>query len=55
MAFGDNDNDYEMIQAAGIGVAMSNATDLVKSAADHIAKSNDEQGVYHFLMDYLSN
>ena len=55
MAFGDNDNDYEMIQAAGIGVAMSNATDLVKSAADHIAKSNDEQGVYHFLKDYLSN
>lgn len=54
MSFGDNDNDYELVNAAGIGVAMSNATDYVKSAADHIAKSNDENGVYQFLTDYLS-
>ncbi|WP_268892257.1 Cof-type HAD-IIB family hydrolase [Erysipelothrix urinaevulpis] len=55
MSFGDNDNDYELVRAAGVGVAMNNATDYVKSVADHVAKSNDEQGVYHFLMDYLSN
>lgn len=55
MSFGDNDNDYELVRAAGTGVAMGNATDYVKSVADHIAKSNDEQGVYHFLMEYLSN
>ena len=55
MSFGDNDNDYEMVKAAGLGIAMDNATDHVKSVADHIAPSNDDMGVYKFLLDYLSN
>ncbi len=45
IAFGDDTNDIEMIRDTGIGVAMANAVDSVKSAADHITASNDEDGV----------
>ena len=55
ISFGDNDNDYELVKAAGVGVAMDNATDHVKSVADYITKSNDEDGVYHFLKNYLED
>lgn len=54
IAFGDNDNDYEMVKAAGVGVAVKNATDKVKSVADYITDSNDEEGVYRFLINYFS-
>ena len=42
MAFGDGENDIPMIKAAGIGVAMENALDTVKEAADTITLNNDE-------------
>lgn len=45
IAFGDDTNDVEMIRDAGIGIAMANAVDPVKSVADHITSSNDEDGV----------
>ncbi len=45
VAFGDNENDLEMLQSAGYGVAMANAEDFVKDVADHIADSNEEDGV----------
>ena len=45
MSFGDGRNDLTMIEAAGIGVAMENAVEEVKAVADHITKSNDENGV----------
>ena len=45
MALGDNENDLSMIEAAGIGVAMGNATDLVKAKADYITATNMEDGV----------
>lgn len=45
IAFGDDTNDVEMIREAGIGVAMANAVDPVKSVADHVTLSNDEDGV----------
>lgn len=44
-AFGDGLNDLTMIEAAGLGVAMSNAVPEVKAAASRIAPSNDEDGV----------
>lgn len=44
-AFGDGFNDKTMIEYAGLGVAMSNAQEQVKEAADLIAPSNDEDGV----------
>jgi len=45
MAVGDGRNDYEMIKNVGIGVAMGNAVEEVKSVADHIVSSNDNDGI----------
>lgn len=45
LCIGDNENDVAMLRAAGIGVAMDNATDDVKSVADYIAPDNDSNGV----------
>lgn len=53
MAFGDEDNDHEMIEFAGIGVAMSNAIPELKAAADAHTSSNDEEGVARFLNHYF--
>lgn len=45
MAIGDGYNDLSMIQFAGMGIAMDNAQEPVKKAADWITLSNDEDGV----------
>ncbi|NRD79307.1 HAD family phosphatase [Bacillus sp. BRMEA1] len=45
MAVGDSLNDLAMIKAAGIGVAMGNAQETVKEAADWITSTNEENGV----------
>lgn len=45
MAIGDNENDLSMIEAAGLGVAMGNATENVKNMANAHTTSNDEDGV----------
>ena len=44
-AMGDGYNDLSMIKYAGLGIAMNNAQEPVKAAADYIAPSNDEDGV----------
>ncbi|MAT62224.1 MAG: hypothetical protein CL881_00320 [Dehalococcoidia bacterium] len=44
-AFGDEQNDIEMLKWAGCSYAMSNAEPSVKEAANFIAPSNDEDGV----------
>jgi Cof subfamily protein (haloacid dehalogenase superfamily) len=53
IACGDGFNDLSMIQYAGIGVAMSNAQDVVKDAADYITLSNDEDGIVHVVEKYF--
>lgn len=45
IAIGDNMNDLDMIQYAGCGVAVENAVEPLKAAADMIVKSNDDDGV----------
>jgi Cof subfamily protein (haloacid dehalogenase superfamily) len=45
MAIGDNENDLEMIQYSKIGVAMGNAEEYIKQAADYTTLSNIENGV----------
>ena len=45
MAIGDSYNDLEMLTAAGIGVAMGNAPEAVKQAADVVVATNEEAGV----------
>lgn len=54
MAFGDSENDIEMLQLAGISYAMENADPRVKTVADHLAPANTEAGVLKILENYLS-
>ncbi|MBQ3928877.1 MAG: HAD family phosphatase [Clostridia bacterium] len=49
IACGDGFNDISMIEYAGLGVAMSNAAEPVKKAADCITRSNDEDGIAYIL------
>ena len=42
-----------MIEFAGLGVAMDNANDKVKEAADFITLSNEEDGVAHVIEKFL--
>ena len=53
MAFGDGFNDLLMIQFAGQGVAMANAVEEVKSIADFVTTSNEEDGIAHALEQLL--
>lgn len=55
IAIGDGENDISMIEYAGLGVAMGNAMDSAKNAADLIAKSNAEDGVAHIIEKYILN
>lgn len=48
-AFGDDLNDIEMLSACGQGIAMANAIDEAKAAADFIALSNAEDGVADYI------
>ncbi len=51
VAFGDNNNDLTMLDAAGDGVAMANGNDEAKRHADHIAPPAAEGGVALYLRD----
>lgn len=53
-AFGDAENDREMLCAAGLGVAMENAPDEVKAVADAVTKSCQEDGVAYYIRKILS-
>lgn len=53
IAFGDEDNDLEMIEYAGIGVAMENGIKELKSIANEITFSNNEDGIAIFLKERL--
>lgn len=53
MAFGDAENDVELLRAAGRGVAMGNAAQEAKAAADEIAPDNDHDGVAEWIGRYL--
>lgn len=51
VAVGDFTNDLEMIQHAGLGVAMGNAPNEVKHAADWVTRSNDQNGVNYMVRE----
>lgn len=55
MALGDANNDLEMLKFASLGIAMGNASDYVKSLADDVTDSNDENGVAKAIEKYLLN
>lgn len=52
IAFGDDRNDLEMVAEAGIGVAMGNAIDMVKNAADYVTDSCENLGVVKALRHF---
>ena len=52
-AFGDGDNDKEMLAFAGTGIAMGNATPDCKAAADIVTKCNTEDGVAYGMEHFL--
>jgi phosphoglycolate phosphatase (TIGR01487 family) len=53
LAVGDSENDLEMIEAAGIGVAVSNAGEEVKAASDYITEKGDGKGFAEAVKRYL--
>ena len=52
VAFGDGFNDLEMIEEAGIGIAMGNASGTLKEKADFVTTTVLEQGVVHALQHF---
>lgn len=53
IAFGDEDNDFEMIEYAGHGIAMGNAIPQLKALANDITLTNEEDGVADYLEKLL--
>lgn len=49
MAFGDSDNDLEMLAGVGMSVAMGNGSSSVKEVAKHITTSNQQDGIHKAL------
>ncbi|HEY8349368.1 MAG TPA: HAD hydrolase family protein [Clostridia bacterium] len=52
-AFGDDMNDLEMVRNCGTGVAVRNAVEEVKRAADYICGSNDDDGVAKWIEEFI--
>lgn len=52
MAIGDEENDLAMIKYAGLGIAMGNATEEIKSASDDVTASNNQAGVARAIEKY---
>ena len=55
VAVGDGYNDLSMIQYAGMGVAMANAQEPVRKAADYVTLSNEEDGVAAVVEKFFLN
>ena len=53
IAFGDGYNDISMIEFAGMGVAMENAAEVIKNAADFVTRSNNDDGIVYALEKFI--
>ena len=49
MAFGDGQNDLEMLETAGLSVCMANGDPICQRAADFVTRSNDEDGIAYAI------
>ena len=54
LAIGDNQNDLDILGCAGVSVAMGNAGEDVKAAADYVTGTNDEDGAAAFLREFFA-
>ena len=52
MAFGDGNNDIEMLKSVGHGVAMANASDELKAIADDVCGDVAEDGIYYYCLEH---
>ena len=52
IAFGDSENDIDMIQLAGLGISMGNGTPECKAAADYVTDSIDQDGIWKALKHF---
>src|SRR5699024_3086081 len=55
ICIGDAGNDFHMIEYAGLGVAMGNATDEIKAIADYITADNLNSGVAEVIEKFILN
>lgn len=55
LAIGDNVNDKEMIEGAGLGVVMGNSNPKMKEIADVIVADNNSEGVLEALNKFVIN
>lgn len=52
LAFGDGNNDIQMLQAVGTGIAMENASQQLKEIADDMCGHVAEDGIYHYCISH---
>ncbi|MEK4361419.1 Cof-type HAD-IIB family hydrolase [Paenibacillus sp. FSL M8-0212] len=52
MAFGDGENDVDLLEYAGIGIAMGNGGERIKKSADYVTLRASEDGVTHALKQF---
>jgi len=55
MAFGDNHNDYELLNDVKYGIAVGNGVQRIKEIAYAVARSNHENGVAHYLNEFFED
>jgi len=53
IAIGDHENDIGIIKFSGLGIAMGNSVEMVKSAADSVVADNDSNGVAEAIYKYV--
>ena len=51
VAFGDNDNDMDMLKCVGTGILMGNARNDLKERIPYVTCDNDSDGIYHALAE----
>ncbi|MEH7393364.1 Cof-type HAD-IIB family hydrolase [Bacillus sp. JJ1503] len=52
IAFGDGENDIDMLELVGLGIAMGNGNEKLKSIADFVTKKSSEDGIHYALKKY---
>ena len=55
IAFGDGENDIDMLELVGLGIAMGNGNEKLKTIADFVTKKSSEDGIEFALKKYWSD
>lgn len=52
IAFGDGDNDIDMLQMVGTGIAMGNSSESLKAVADEACGHAAQDGIYYYYLEH---